>query len=80
MQEYFVDLHVHIGRSSLGKITKRVTSDKLTFNKSLRSLSRRDSGNRVVDCVSPWIIRDIRAAKCRELDELPEEGWFIVKI
>ncbi len=31
MKNYFVDLHVHIGRSSNGNEIKRATSKNLTF-------------------------------------------------
>jgi len=31
MKEYFVDLHVHIGRSSKGKEVKKATANNLTF-------------------------------------------------
>jgi uncharacterized protein (TIGR00375 family) len=77
MQEYFVDLHVHIGRSSLGKITKRGTSDKLTFSNIAYEAYHRKGIQviGVVDCVSPWIIRDIEELlNAGELDELPEGG------
>lgn len=77
MQEYFVDLHVHIGRSSLGKITKRGTSNRLTFSNIAYEAYHRKGIQviGVVDCVSPWILRDIEELlHSGELDELPEGG------
>ena len=77
MKEYFVDLHVHIGRSSLGKITKRGTSHKLTFSNIAYEAYHRKGIQviGVVDCVSPWIIRDIEELlQAGELAELAEGG------
>ncbi|HZJ57306.1 MAG TPA: endonuclease Q family protein [Clostridia bacterium] len=77
MQEYFVDLHVHIGRSSLGKITKRGTSNKLTFSNIAYESHHRKGIHviGVVDCVSPWIIRDIEELlHAGELNEIPGGG------
>lgn len=77
MQEYFVDLHVHIGRSSLGKITKRGTSNKLTFSNIAYEAHHRKGIQviGVVDCVSPWIIKDIEELlHAGELDEIPGGG------
>lgn len=77
MQEYFVDLHVHIGRSSSGKITKRGTSPKLTFRNIAYEAYHRKGIQviGVVDCVSPWIIRDIEELlHAGELEELAEGG------
>jgi len=79
MREYFVDIHVHIGRSSGGKITKRGTSDKLTFA-NIAYEARYRKGIQVigvVDCVSPWIIQDIDDMLDKgELEELPEGGML----
>jgi uncharacterized protein (TIGR00375 family) len=77
MQEYYVDLHVHIGRSSLGKITKRGTSNNLTFSNIAYEAYHRKGIHviGVVDCVSPWIIRDIEELlHAGELDEIPGGG------
>ena len=77
MQEYFVDLHVHIGRSLMGKITKRGTSNKLTFSNIAYEAHHRKGIQviGVVDCVSPWIIRDIEELlDAGELDEIPGGG------
>lgn len=79
MQEYYVDLHVHIGRSSLGYITKRGTADNLSFGNISYEARYRKGINviGVVDCVSPWIIKDIEELlNAGELDELPEGGMI----
>jgi uncharacterized protein (TIGR00375 family) len=77
MKEYFVDLHVHIGRSSNGKITKRGTAENLTFA-NIAYEARYRKGIHVigvVDCVSPWIIRDIEFLLDQgELQELTHGG------
>lgn len=79
MQKYFVDLHVHIGRSSLGKITKRGTSNNLTFSNIAYEAHHRKGIQviGVVDCVSPWILRDIEELlHSGELDELAGGGMI----
>jgi len=77
MQNAFVDLHVHIGRSALGRITKRGTANDLTFG-NIAYEARYRKGIQVigvVDCVSPWIIRDIEELlDAGELEEIPEGG------
>ncbi|MFO7153884.1 MAG: endonuclease Q family protein [Caldicoprobacter oshimai] len=79
MKEYFVDLHVHIGRSSDGKVVKRGTANDLTFANIAYEARYRKGINviGVVDCVSPWIIKDIEyLLKKGELEELPEGGMI----
>ena len=58
MREYYVDLHVHVGRSSDGRIVKVGTSHKLTFANIAYEARYRKGINIIgmVDCVSPWII------------------------
>jgi len=72
MKDYFVDLHVHIGRSSNGMEIKRATAKNLTFeNIAFESYSRKGIDViGVVDCISPFIIEDIeRLAEKGELTE-----------
>ncbi len=74
-----MDLHVHIGRSSDGKTVKRGTSKELTFANIAYEARFRKGINviGVVDCVSPWIIKDIEdLLKRGELEELPEGGMI----
>lgn len=61
MKEYFVDLHVHIGRSSGGKEIKKATANNLTFeNIAYESYSRKGIDViGVVDCISPYVVEDI---------------------
>ncbi|HHV30488.1 MAG TPA: TIGR00375 family protein [Clostridium sp.] len=73
MKEYFVDLHVHIGRSSKGKEIKKATADNLTFeNIAYESYTRKGIDViGAVDCLSPYVIEDI--------EELIERGDLIEK-
>lgn len=61
MKEYYVDLHVHVGRSSKGKEVKKATASNLTFeNIAFESYHRKGIDViGVVDCASPHIIEDI---------------------
>jgi len=55
MKEYYVDLHVHIGRASDGRIIKGGTARNLTFANIAYEARYRKGINAigVVDCVSP---------------------------
>lgn len=78
MQKYFVDLHVHIGRSSDGHIIKRATANNLTFENIAHEARYRKGINviGVVDAISPYVIGDIEdLLKRGELRELPEGGF-----
>lgn len=67
MNKYYVDLHVHIGRSSAGMEVKKATANNLTFeNIAYESLRKGIEIIGVVDCISPYILEDI--------DRLVEEG------
>lgn len=61
IKEYYVDIHVHIGRSSGGKIIKRATANNLTFENIAHESRFRKGINiiGVVDSISPWVIQDI---------------------
>lgn len=61
MNKYFVDLHVHIGRSSGGREIKKATANNLTFeNIAYESYYRKGIDViGVVDCISPYVIADI---------------------
>lgn len=72
MRDYFVDLHVHIGRSSDGREIKRATANNLTFeNIAYESYSRKGIDVLgVVDCISPFVLADIEElVKRGELSE-----------
>lgn len=77
MNEYFVDLHVHIGRSSGGKEIKKATANDLTFEKiAFESYNRKGIDIiGVVDCISPYVLEDIDNLMSRgELVENSEGG------
>jgi len=61
MREYYVDLHVHVGRSSKGVEVKKATAANLTFeNIAFEAYHRKGIDViGVVDCASPYIIEDI---------------------
>ncbi|MGI6777627.1 MAG: endonuclease Q family protein [Acetivibrionales bacterium] len=73
MNYYFVDLHVHIGRSSDGKEIKKATANNLTFENIAYESYYRKGINviGVVDCISPYVIRDI--------ENLMESGEIVEK-
>ncbi len=77
MREYYVDLHVHVGRSSDGRFVKGGTARNLTFANIAHEARYRKGINIIgmADCVSPWIIRDIEELlRQGQLEELPEGG------
>ncbi|MFZ5989256.1 MAG: endonuclease Q family protein [Bacillota bacterium] len=73
MNEYFVDLHVHIGRSSSGKEIKKATANNLTFENIAHESYYRKGIDviGVVDCISPYVLEDI--------EELMERGELVEK-
>ncbi|MFU0799466.1 MAG: endonuclease Q family protein [Xylanivirga thermophila] len=79
MEQYFVDIHVHVGRSSNGRMIKYGTSRDLTL-KNIAYESRYRKGINVigvVDCISPWIIDDMEDMLERgELEEIPDGGMI----
>lgn len=77
MKDYYVDLHVHIGRSSEGREVKKATAKNLTFeNIAYESFYRKGIDViGVVDCASPYIIEDIeRLLEKGEIRELKGGG------
>lgn len=73
MNNYYVDLHVHIGRSSGGREIKKATANNLTFeNIAYESYYRKGiEVIGVVDCISPYVLEDI--------DSLCERGELTEK-
>ncbi len=73
MNRYYVDLHVHIGRSSEGREIKKATANNLTFeNIAHESFYRKGIDViGVVDSISPYVLEDI--------DKLIERGELIEK-
>lgn len=77
MEDFYVDLHVHIGRSLEGREVKKATAKDLTFeNIAYESFYRKGIDViGVVDCASPHIIEDIeRLLEKGEIKELKEGG------
>jgi uncharacterized protein (TIGR00375 family) len=76
MNQYYVDLHVHIGRSSQGVEIKKATSYNLTFENIAKEAIRKGIDILgVVDCISPFVINDIEAlVNSGELVEKAEGG------
>jgi len=61
MKNYYVDLHVHIGRSSGGREIKKATANNLTFENIAHESYYRKGIDviGVVDCISPYVLEDI---------------------
>jgi len=61
MQEFFADLHIHIGSAGNGKPVKITASKKLNFaNIAYESMDRKGLDMvGIVDCASPPVIKDI---------------------
>lgn len=72
MNTYYVDLHVHIGRSSKGREIKKATANNLTFeNIAFESLRKGIEVIGVVDCISPHVLEDI--------NDMVERGELVEK-
>ena len=81
MEEIFADLHVHIGRSEIGKPIKITAARSLNFANIARECADRKGINvvGVIDCASPYVIEDIENfLKTGEAYEI-EDGGIIYK-
>lgn len=77
LQSFFVDLHIHIGRTESGKPVKITGSKNLTLNNILETASSQKGLDLigVIDCHSPEVILEIEALIDNgEMIELPEGG------
>lgn len=76
MNSYYVDLHVHIGRSSHGIEIKKATSNNLTFENIAKEAIRKGIDLLgLVDCMSPFVIDDIeRLLDAGDIVELEAGG------
>ncbi|MDD5634967.1 MAG: TIGR00375 family protein, partial [Atribacterota bacterium] len=75
--QYFADLHVHIGRDSNDLPVKITASRKLTFENIARECLKRKGIDIVgiVDCASPRVIKDIeKLIGSGEMRELKDGG------
>ena len=81
MNEIFVDLHVHIGRSEQGKPIKITAARSLNFANIAKECYERKGVQVVgiIDCASPYVIEDIEEfLKTGEAYEI-EDGGIIYK-
>jgi len=78
MQNYFADLHVHIGISESGKWIKIPTSNRLTVRNILDEASRRKGMQivGVVDAMSPLVSEDLTQLVSEGLLELDSQGGY----
>ncbi|HZK10952.1 MAG TPA: hypothetical protein VFD10_01145, partial [Atribacterota bacterium] len=77
MKKYFMDFHVHIGRSNSGAPIKITASKNLTFANIARECKYRKGIDIVgiVDCASPEVIDDIsQLINSGEMKPLKEGG------
>lgn len=81
MQEFFADLHIHIGRAQNGKPIKITAARSLNFANIADECVDRKGINiaGIVDCASPYVINDIEEfLKNGDAYEI-EEGGIIYK-
>ncbi|MDA8235184.1 MAG: endonuclease Q family protein [Clostridia bacterium] len=77
MQNFFVDLHIHIGRSSEGRPVKITAARDLTFANIVKECVERKGIQviGIVDCASPAVIEDIdRLVQAGQMVELADGG------
>ncbi len=62
MQQYFMDLHIHIGANSEGYPVKITASRGLTFENIIKEAYERKGIDiiGIIDCASPHVIKDIQ--------------------
>jgi len=77
MQDFYADLHIHIGRTSSGRAVKITGSKTLTLAKILESSSARKGLDiiGIIDCHSPEVMDEMSAMiEQGELKELEQGG------
>lgn len=77
MEDFYVDLHVHIGRNGRGKPVKITASPNLTFEAIIKECVERKGVQMVgiIDCACTGVLQDMRRLIDRgQLLELPEGG------
>ncbi|HKL13173.1 MAG TPA: endonuclease Q family protein [Halanaerobiales bacterium] len=78
MNEYFADLHIHIGASKKGEPVKITASKNLTFENIVKESCERKGLDLIgiIDCASPRVQTDIEdMLKNDEIEELPGGGF-----
>ena len=79
MNNYYADLHIHLGASSTGKPVKITASRKLIFSAVIDECLNRKGIDiaGIVDCAAPSVISDIEKLISKgELYELPDGGFL----
>jgi len=77
MNDYFADLHIHIGAGADGEPVKITASNKLTFPNILYEAANHKGLDMIgiIDCASPVVIRDMeRMLSEGKMEELPGGG------
>lgn len=77
LNEFYADLHIHIGRTSSGRAVKITGSKTLTLARILETASARKGLDiiGIIDCHSPEVIEEmVRMIEQGELQELKEGG------
>ncbi len=79
MNQYFADLHIHLGASSSGRPVKITASRSLIFEAVIKECVNRKGIDiaGIVDCAAPAVIKDIEGLVARgELYEMPDGGFI----
>lgn len=77
MKDYFVDLHIHIGRTNKGKPVKITASRDLTFSNIIEEASQRKGMDMIgiIDMHAPEVLEEVDLLlSAGALAELPEGG------
>ncbi|RFU67758.1 TIGR00375 family protein [Peribacillus saganii] len=77
MDEYYVDLHIHIGRTKTGRAVKITGSRSLTLSNALTTARERKGLDMIgiIDCHSPEVIEEImELLETGQLAEKPDGG------
>lgn len=78
MQNYFADLHVHVGISETGKWIKIPTSNRLTVRNILDEATRRKGMQilGIIDALSPLVREDLASLVAEGTLELDSQGGY----
>ncbi|MBS3810763.1 MAG: TIGR00375 family protein [Halanaerobiales bacterium] len=78
MNDYYADMHIHIGAASNGKPVKITASRKLNFKNIVKESNQRKGLDLIgiIDCASPRVQKDISSMlKGGQLKEIKEGGF-----
>ena len=81
MKDYFVDLHVHIGRTSVGRQVKYASSGNLTFENIAEECVFKKGIDVVgiIDCAAPGVINDMQMLIDKGLARELSDGGILYK-